>query len=93
MIDERGVIIKEGKTNSEPATITRFVRHKGRKIEHVDLETGSLSQWFHAGLSREGRSGACGSPAGHVRPRRHSGSSRVEHAAPLASLKWEPAAI
>ncbi|MFZ5618839.1 MAG: IS110 family transposase, partial [Pseudomonadota bacterium] len=27
---------------------------KGRKIEHVGLETGSLSQWLHAGLSKEG---------------------------------------
>ena len=54
VIDERGVIIKEGKTDSDPAAIARFVRHKGRKIEHVGLETGSLSQWLHAGLSREG---------------------------------------
>jgi transposase len=54
VIDERGVIIKEGKTDSDPAAIARFIRHKGRKIEHVGLETGSLSQWLHAGLSREG---------------------------------------
>jgi len=54
VIDERGVIIKEGKTDSDPTAIARFVRHKGRKIEHVGLETGSLSQWLHAGLSREG---------------------------------------
>ena len=32
VIDERGVIIKEGKTDSDPAAIARFVRHKGRKI-------------------------------------------------------------
>jgi transposase len=54
VIDERGVLIKEGKTDSEPTAIARFVRHKGRKIEHVGLETGSLSQWLHAGLTREG---------------------------------------
>ncbi len=54
VIDERGVIIKEGKTDSDPTAIARFVRHKGRKIEHVGLETGSLSQWLHAGLSHEG---------------------------------------
>src|SRR3954468_17165460 len=54
VIDERGVIIKEGKTDSDPAAIARFIRHKGRKIEHVGLETGSLSQWLHAGLVREG---------------------------------------
>jgi transposase len=54
VIDERGVIIKEGKADSDPAAITRFIRHKGRKIEHVGLETGSLSQWLYAGLTREG---------------------------------------
>ena len=54
VIDERGVIIKEGKCASEPEAIVRFIRHKGRKVEHVGLETGSLSQWLHAGLTREG---------------------------------------
>lgn len=54
VIDERGVIIKEGKCASEPEAIARFIRHKGRKIEHVGLETGGLSQWLYAGLVREG---------------------------------------
>jgi transposase len=54
VIDERGVIIKEGKSDSDPEAIARFIRHKGRKIEHVGLETGGLSQWLHAGLTREG---------------------------------------
>jgi transposase len=54
VIDERGVIIKEGKVASDPAVIARFIRHKGRKIEHVGLEAGALAQWFHAGLSDEG---------------------------------------
>ena len=53
-IDERGVIIEEGKTDSNPTAIAHCVRHKGRKIEHVGIETGSLSQWLHAGLSHEG---------------------------------------
>jgi transposase len=54
VIDERGVIIKEGQCASEPEAIARFIRHKGGRIEHVGLETGSLSQWLHAGLAREG---------------------------------------
>lgn len=54
IIDERGVIIKEGQTISEPEAIGRFIRHKGRKIEHVGLETGGLSQWLHAGLEKQG---------------------------------------
>ncbi len=54
VIDECGVIIKEGKADSDPIAIARFIRHRGRKIEHVGLETGSLSQWLYAGLTREG---------------------------------------
>jgi transposase len=54
VIDERGIIIKEGKADSEPAAIGRFIRHRGRKVEHVGFETGSLSQWLYAGLSKEG---------------------------------------
>ncbi len=54
VIDERGIIIKEGKVESDPTTIARFIRHRGRKIEHVGLETGSLSQWLYAGLTCEG---------------------------------------
>jgi transposase len=54
VVDERGVIIKEGKADSDPAAIARFIRHKGRKVEHVGLEAGSLSQWLHAGLTEEG---------------------------------------
>lgn len=54
VIDERGVIIKEGQAESEPEAIGRFIRHQGRKVEHVGLEAGSLSQWLHAGLGRQG---------------------------------------
>jgi transposase len=54
VIDERGVIIKEGKVDSDPAAIARFIRHKGRRIEHVGLEAGPLAQWLHAGLSNAG---------------------------------------
>jgi transposase len=54
IINECGIIIKEGQCESDPDTIARFIRHKGRKIEHVGLETGGLSQWLHAGLTKEG---------------------------------------
>lgn len=54
IIDERGVIIKEGKTASDPHSIARFIRHRGRKVEHVGLEAGQLSEWLFVGLSEEG---------------------------------------
>jgi transposase len=31
VIDERGVIIKEGKSDSDPAAIARFIRQRGGK--------------------------------------------------------------
>lgn len=39
---------------SEPKAIAKAIRHKGRRIEHVGLEAGDLSQWLHEGLVREG---------------------------------------
>lgn len=54
IIDERGVIIKEGKAESDPNSIARFIRHRGRKVEHVGLEAGQLSEWLFTGLSEEG---------------------------------------
>jgi transposase len=54
VIDERGVIIKEGKVESDPHVIARFIRHRGRKVEHVGLEAGQLSEWLFVGLSEEG---------------------------------------
>ncbi len=54
IIDERGIIIKEGKAASDPSSIGQFIRHRGRKIEHVALEAGQLSEWIYAGLIKEG---------------------------------------
>ena len=54
VIDERGLIIKEGKVESDPQSVAKFIRHKGRKIEHVGLEAGQLSEWLFVGLSKEG---------------------------------------
>jgi transposase len=54
VIDERGVIVKEGKAASDPCSVACFVRHRGRKIKHVGLEAGQLSEWLYAGLTKEG---------------------------------------
>jgi transposase len=54
IIDERGVIIKEGKTASDPRSIAQFIRHRGRKVEHIGLEAGQLSEWLFVGLCGEG---------------------------------------
>ncbi len=46
--------MKEGRCPSEPSAIARSIRHKSRRIEHVGLETGGLSQWLFEGLTKEG---------------------------------------
>jgi transposase len=66
VIDESGAIIKEGKVLSDPQSIARFIRHKGRKIEHVGMEAGQLSQWLHAELTKQGFS-VCVMEARHVK--------------------------
>lgn len=54
VVDEGGRIIKETRAASEPAAIAKAIRHQGRRIEHVGLETGNLSQWLYDGLVKEG---------------------------------------
>lgn len=54
VVDEGGRIIKESCTASEPEVTAKAIRHKGRRIEHVGLETGNLSQWLYEGLVKEG---------------------------------------
>lgn len=54
VIDEGGRIVKEGRCASEPGAIARAIRHQGRRIQHVGLETGNLSQWPFDGLTKEG---------------------------------------
>lgn len=46
--------MKEGRCLSELGAIATAIRHKGRWIEHVGLETGGLSQWLFEGLTKEG---------------------------------------
>lgn len=54
VVDEGGRIIKGTRGASEPEAIAKAIRHKGRRIEHVGLEAGNLSQWLYEGLVNEG---------------------------------------
>ncbi|MFO7854448.1 MAG: transposase, partial [Paracoccaceae bacterium] len=54
VIDEGGRIIKETRAPSEPKAPAKAIRRQGRRIEHVGLEGGNLSQWLCEGLVREG---------------------------------------
>ena len=46
VVDEGGRIIEETRASSEPKAITKAIRHKGRRIEHVGIEAGNRSQWL-----------------------------------------------
>jgi transposase len=60
VVDEGGRIIKETCAASEPEAIAKAIRHKGRRIEHVGLEAGNLSQWLYEGLVKTDRHDARG---------------------------------
>lgn len=82
VVDEGGRIIRQARAPSEPRALARAIRLKGRRIEHVGLEAGPLSQWLHEALEREGldisimlnHGGAprpSADPAMRVKPHRH----------------------
>jgi transposase len=54
LVNEQGLIIREGKVASEPEALIGWLGKMGFKIELIGLEAGPLSQWLHAGLSQAG---------------------------------------
>jgi len=66
VIDEGGRIIEETRASGEPKALAKAVRRRGRRIEHVGLEAGDLSQGLCEGRVREGVSVSV-TEARHVR--------------------------
>ena len=54
IVDEHGLIVREGKVASEPEALIEWLGQLGRKIVLTGLEAGPLSQWLHGGLSQAG---------------------------------------
>ena len=54
VVDEQGLIVREGKVASEPEALLGWLAQKKAKVELIGLEAGPLSQWLHAGLSQAG---------------------------------------
>ena len=54
IVDERGLIVREGKVASEPGALLAWLGRPGAKVELIGLEAGPLSQWLHGGLSQAG---------------------------------------
>ena len=54
IVDERGLVVREGKVASEPEALIAWLGKPGAKVTLIGLEAGPLSQWLHAGLSQAG---------------------------------------
>lgn len=54
IVDERGLIVREGKVASDPEALIGWLVKSGAKVALIGLEAGPLSQWLHAGLSQAG---------------------------------------
>jgi transposase len=54
IVDERGLIVREGKVASEPEALIGWLGKLEAKVVLTGLEAGPLSQWLHAGLSQAG---------------------------------------
>jgi transposase len=54
VVDAAGKLIKEGKVESTPEALIRFLASLDQPVERVGLEAGPLSQWLRAGLVAEG---------------------------------------
>jgi transposase len=54
LVDAKGKIVKEAKVASDPEALVLFFKSLGFAVERIGIEAGPLSQWLHAGLTKEG---------------------------------------
>jgi transposase len=54
LVDAKGKIVKEAKVVSDPEALVLFFKSLGFAVERIGIEAGPLSQWLHAGLTKEG---------------------------------------
>jgi transposase len=59
VVDEDGIIVTEGKADSDPDDLARWLAATGLTITRVGLEAGPLSPWLHAGLREAGLPAIC----------------------------------
>jgi transposase len=69
IVDEDGIIIREGKATLEPADIARWLADENITLTRLGLEAGPLSPWLHAELR------AAGLPAICIETRRMKGAT------------------
>jgi transposase len=71
IVDNAGIIFREGKADTEPETIATWLKAAEVPIERLGLEAGPLSPWLCEGLQ------AAGLPAICIETRRMKGATAV----------------
>jgi transposase len=69
VVNEEGVIVHEGKAESDPTALADWLSNNGVDLQRVGLEAGPLSPWLYEGLR------AAGLPAVCVETRRMKGAT------------------
>ena len=71
VVDEDGIIIREGSSPSEPAAISSWLADVGIAIAKVGLEIGGLARWLYEELRASGWHAIC------IDPRRLRGLTKT----------------
>lgn len=69
VVDEAGLIVREGVAGSEPTAIARWFADGGKAMERIGLEAGPLSEWLWEGLRASSLEAIC------IETRRMKGAS------------------
>lgn len=59
VVDETGLVVREGRAASDPAAIVAWLERTGLRMARLGLEAGPLSPWLHAGLVAAGLPAIC----------------------------------
>jgi transposase len=59
VVSEEGVIVREGKAESDPAALVDWLSKSGVELQRLGLEAGPLSPWLYEGLRGAGLPAVC----------------------------------
>ncbi len=59
VVNEEGVIVREGKAESDPTALANWLSDGGVDVARVGLEAGPLSPWLYEGLRMAGLPAVC----------------------------------
>jgi transposase len=59
VVSEEGVIVREGKADSNPQALVGWLSASGIELQRLGLEAGPLSPWLYEGLRTAGLPAVC----------------------------------